>query len=106
MLLHPQSEMLSVAPGRNFLLRTPSVRDQASDVPRLSEPGGHHSRLPNSKSGVGIYTSAIGFPLSCPPTMLEADPLTLAIKTVRQEKDTDILSEGVGLLFVLATYCS
>ena len=32
MLLHPQSEMLSVAPGRNFLLRTPSVRDQASDV--------------------------------------------------------------------------
>lgn len=78
-------------------------------MPGLSEPGGHHSRLPNSKSGVGIYTSAIGFScLSCLafPALLEADPLTLAIKTVRQEKDTEVLSEGVGLLFVLATYCS
>lgn len=41
-----------------------------------------------------------------PSTVLEADPLTLAIKTVRQEKDTEVFSEGVGLLFVLATYCS
>lgn len=98
--------MLSVAPRKEFFAEDPKCfRDQASDVPRLSEPGGHHSRLPNSKSGVGIYTSAIGFPL-LPPTLLEAGLLTLAMKTARQENDTDVLAEGVGLLFVLATYCS